>query len=71
MVNLLQIFSKIPAGFTKNEVLDMLPTALGIFNENQWGIENSNYLTVVNEVMELNNLNVLETVKAVGIVHPI
>lgn len=46
----------------------MLPTALGIFNENQWGVINTNYLTVVDEVMELNNLNVLDAVKAVGIV---
>lgn len=60
--------SKIPDGYTKPEIIEMLPTGLGIFTENQWGSVNANYLSSVNEVLELNGLSVLDAVKAVGIV---
>lgn len=46
----------------------MLPMALGIFNENQWGKVDTNHLLTINEILELNQLSVKEAVRAVGIV---
>lgn len=49
----------------------MLPTALGIFTENQWGTVDPNYLSTVNEILEMNGMSVQDAVKAVGIVKTI
>lgn len=61
-------FSKIPNGFSKDDIMKMLPSALGAFTENQWGPVNSEHLNTVNETLRLNGLSVLDVVNVVGIV---
>lgn len=61
-------FRKIPGGYDKADIIHMLPTALGIFTENQWGAVDPNYLSTVNEILQMNSISVLDAVKAVGIV---
>ncbi|KAG4077329.1 hypothetical protein HA402_009730 [Bradysia odoriphaga] len=58
---------KIPDGFSKDDIIKMLPSALGVFTENQWGPVNTEYLNTVNETLLLNGLSVLDAADAVGI----
>ncbi len=48
--------------------MKMLPMALGSFTENQWGPVDTNYLSTINEILDVNGLSVLDAVKSVGIV---
>ncbi|XP_037050326.1 sodium channel protein Nach [Bradysia coprophila] len=58
---------KIPDGVSREDIVKMLPSALGVFTENQWGPVNTEYLNTVHETLLLNGLSILDAVKAVGI----
>ncbi|KAG4077324.1 hypothetical protein HA402_009725 [Bradysia odoriphaga] len=52
--------------YTKSDLLAMLPTALGVFTDNQWGQEDTNQLSMVHDLLRQNGLSVLDAVRAVS-----
>ncbi|KAG4077380.1 hypothetical protein HA402_009781 [Bradysia odoriphaga] len=58
---------RIPVGYNKAEIVNMFPSAIGVFTENQWGPVDTNSFSTVNEILQNNGLSVLDAANAVGV----